>query len=100
VKIFAGDDQRYIFPRWFKSMQSSFPTSMDYVDGFAVHWYWDRVIPVHELDETHRLFPNKIIMNTESCMGDNPLDGRGPHIGSWRRGELYARDIIKARSEL
>lgn len=50
-------------------MQIAHPESIQYLDGFAVHWYWDDIAPPSLLDKTHEKFPDKFILNTESCLG-------------------------------
>lgn len=50
-------------------MQAAHPESVKYLDGFAVHWYWDDIAPPSLLDQTHEKFPDKFILNTESCLG-------------------------------
>lgn len=50
-------------------MQQAHQEAMGYVDGFAVHWYWDDLAPPSLLDKTHNLFPDKFLLNTESCLG-------------------------------
>lgn len=89
VKILAGDDQRYIFPWWFQAMRKENAIALDYVYGLAVHFYADGVTSPKLLEETHREFPNKIIINTESSMGSNPNEIRGPLLGSWNRAVNY-----------
>jgi glucosylceramidase len=42
-----------------------------YIDGVAVHWYLDFIVPVKVLDEVHKDFGNKIIMNTEASQGES-----------------------------
>lgn len=69
--------------------------TMDYVDGFGVHWYWDEFIPPNVLDQTHLTFPSKIILNTESSFGDKPYQEHKPILGSWSRGEAYVKDVIE-----
>lgn len=95
VKLFAGDDQRYTFPWWFEKINSSTPNAMDFVSGMAVHWYWDRTISPKLLDAAHNQFPDKIILNTESSVGDKPFQFHGPVLGSWSRAETYALAIIE-----
>lgn len=41
-----------------------------YIDGVAVHWYLDFIVPVKVLDEVHKDFGNKIIINTEASQGE------------------------------
>uniref|UniRef100_A0A1L8DQR2 Glucosylceramidase n=2 Tax=Nyssomyia neivai TaxID=330878 RepID=A0A1L8DQR2_9DIPT len=89
LMILAGDDQRYTFPWWFHEMEATRPNVMNDVDGFAVHWYWDRFVPPLVLDTTQMTFPDKLILNTESSIGDKPLQVHGPILGSWSRAEEY-----------
>lgn len=95
VKIFAGDDQRYTFPWWFDQMKLGASNAMDFVSGLAVHWYLDRFVTPLLLDEAHKKYPDKIILNTESTIGDKPLEVHGPILGSWSRAEKYAVGIIQ-----
>lgn len=100
VKLFAGDDQRYTFPWWFNQMNRGFPNATDYIDGYAVHWYWDVFTTPSLLDLTYQQYPDKIILNTESCLGDKPFDVHGPILGSWERGESYINGIFQVRNRL
>lgn len=50
-------------------MNKTNPKSMEYIDALAVHWYTDLIIPTSVLKDTHNLFPDKIIISTESCIG-------------------------------
>ena len=66
-----------------------------YVHGVAVHWYLDSLVPPSlSLGATHHLFPEYYLFATEACAGWNPLQ-RGVMLGSWRRAEQYAHDIIQ-----
>ncbi|XP_031621155.1 lysosomal acid glucosylceramidase-like [Contarinia nasturtii] len=98
LKLFAGDDQRYTWPWWFEHLNKSTfdgKSAMDFVSGLAVHWYWDRLISPTLLDHTHEKFPDKILLNTESCIGDKPFEKHGPILGSWPRAERYALGMIQ-----
>lgn len=95
VLLFAGDDQRYTFPWWFNKIKNGAANAMDYVSGLAVHWYWDRMVTPKLLDAAHDQYPDKIILNTESSVGDRPSQFHGPILGSWKRAELYALAIIQ-----
>ncbi|XP_063705245.1 lysosomal acid glucosylceramidase [Culicoides brevitarsis] len=96
VLLFAGDDQRYTFPRWFNDMKEGNPDSMKYIDGLAVHWYWDMFIPPGStIGKTKKLYPEKLIINTESCLGDKPWDHHGPVLGSWGRAMEYITPIMQ-----
>lgn len=89
VRIFTGDDQRYTFPWWMQKMATTYAQSLDYIDGMAVHWYWDQYAPPTLLDKAHEAWPDKLILNTESCDGDKPFQTHGPELGSWQRAEKY-----------
>lgn len=91
VKIFAGDDQRYLFPSFFQEMEFTNAKSLDYLDGFAVHFYFDSLLPPSMLDDTIRLYPSKVIINTESCVGI----GQGPLLGSWVNAQTYILSYIE-----
>lgn len=41
-----------------------------YVDGTAVHWYSDQWVGPEVLDETQGLFPDKWLLHTEACQGE------------------------------
>lgn len=45
------------------------PKVKDYVDGVAVHWYWDIVDPRIGLEATHQHFPDKFLISTEASSG-------------------------------
>lgn len=96
VKIFAGDDQRYTFPSWFDTMYKSYPESEKFIDGHAVHWYWDQYITVKNIQKTYEKYPNKLIISTEACNGDKPWNVHKPVIGDWKRGEDYVIDILES----
>ncbi|KAM8704289.1 hypothetical protein ACLKA7_008829 [Drosophila subpalustris] len=95
VLIFGNDDQRYTYPSWFRKMRSSRSNALDYLDGLAVHWYWDEIFGPNLLDEAHAEMPNKLMLNTESCIGDKPWQTHGPELGSWGRGESYMRAYMQ-----
>ncbi len=44
------------------------PFVVQRMDGIALHFYYDWVTPT-VLDYAHTLYPDKFIMNTESCVG-------------------------------
>ncbi|XP_070073173.1 lysosomal acid glucosylceramidase [Drosophila takahashii] len=91
VLIFGDDDQRYTFPSWFREMRSARNDSMSYLDGLAVHWYFDDFFAPELIDMAHTDMPNKMILNTESCIGEKFWQTRGPMLGAWHRGDAYMR---------
>lgn len=76
-------------------MKSSRSDSLDYIDGLAVHWYWDEIFKPVFIDKTLEQLPGKILINTESCIGDKPWQKAGPLLGSWARGEKYTRAFMQ-----
>lgn len=41
-----------------------------YIDGVAVHYYYDDRFPVQILDDVHKDYRNKMILNTEASHGE------------------------------
>ncbi|XP_058057190.1 lysosomal acid glucosylceramidase-like [Anopheles bellator] len=95
VKLFGCDDQRYTFPWWFGLMDQGDANATNYLDGLAVHWYWDGVAPAALLDQTAQRYPGKLIFNTEASLGDKPLQQHHPILGSWDRAESYILYILQ-----
>ncbi|XP_067617065.1 lysosomal acid glucosylceramidase-like [Eurosta solidaginis] len=93
--IFGNDDQRYTFAFWFKLMRLSRPDSLDYLSGLSVHWYWDEIFEPSFIDIAHKQMPDKIMLISESCIGDKPWQKKTPILGSWKRGEKMARGFLQ-----
>ncbi|CAG9854468.1 unnamed protein product [Phyllotreta striolata] len=91
IRLLAFDDFRALLPH---SIQFILPDeeTLKYVDGIAVHWYYDSEANSYILDDVHNKYPDKFILYTESCTGyiDNTV-----RLGCWQRGEDYARNIIE-----
>ncbi|KRT82705.1 glycoside hydrolase, partial [Oryctes borbonicus] len=92
LNILALDDQRFYLP-WFMDFVFKNPIARDYINGTAVHWYWDNLFPASLLTKLHNRHPDKFIIATEACKGF--FLSRGVRLGSWSRGEDYAQDIIE-----
>lgn len=95
IKLFANDDQRYTVAWWFQDMEKSHNKSVEYIDGLAVHWYWDEFIPPTLLDDHHKRYPHMLIFNTEASVGDKPWESSTPILGSWKRAESYIEAIME-----
>ncbi|VVC33980.1 Glycosyl hydrolase family 30, TIM-barrel domain,Glycoside hydrolase family 30,Glycosyl hydrolase [Cinara cedri] len=91
--LLAIDDQRIVLPWWMKMLMSD-KECAKYIDGVAIHWYLDFIVPVKVLNEVHKEFGDKIIINTEASQGDKPWDFVKVQLGSWTRAENYVNDII------
>ncbi|CAH1363805.1 unnamed protein product [Tenebrio molitor] len=98
IKIITLDDQRFFLP-WFVNIVFKHKTTRDYVDGIAVHWYYDTIFPPSLVKDTHESFPEKFLLATEACRGDKPGE-KDVDLGSWQRGERYAEDIIEVRPQI
>ncbi|XP_063229550.1 lysosomal acid glucosylceramidase-like isoform X2 [Bacillus rossius redtenbacheri] len=94
TKLLALDDQRFMLPWWINILMSD-RLAASYVDGVAVHWYWDSLLPARLLDWTHDNHPDKFIISTEASVGDKPWQFEKVALGSWSRGEAYMDDIIE-----
>ncbi|XP_078314171.1 lysosomal acid glucosylceramidase-like [Crassostrea virginica] len=94
VKIMILDDARVQLPYWAEQVFSS-EEARKYVSGIAVHWYEDFITPSLALASTHKKFPDKFLLATEACAGSMPWDIPKVALGSWKRGEDYAHDIIQ-----
>ncbi|XP_068229944.1 lysosomal acid glucosylceramidase-like [Palaemon carinicauda] len=92
LKLMIMDDQRYLLPDWAVTVLND-TEAAQYVDGIAVHWYWDDFSSPNLLTRTHELFPDAFLLGTEACVGDKPYEVEVA-IGSWERLERYANDII------
>lgn len=60
-----------------------------YIDGIAVHWYLDFIVPVKVLNEVHKNFGDKIIMNTEASQGLLMLESKVFVVILLRKGNVY-----------
>ncbi|XP_068179932.1 lysosomal acid glucosylceramidase isoform X2 [Antennarius striatus] len=92
--ILILDDNRLLLPYWAKVVLSDIQAGR-YINGVAVHWYFDSLVPAEiSLGLTHHLYPEYYLFGTEACAGWSGLD-RGVKLGSWRRAEQYAHDILE-----
>ena len=94
TKVMILDDQRFLLPAWADIVLGD-PETASFVDGIAVHWYGDPFFPAEALTATHNHHPDKFILNTEACEGSYPWEIQKVALGSWKRAETYAADIIR-----
>lgn len=90
--LLGFDDQRIIVNKFEEVIAND--ETRSYIDGMAIHWYWDRLAPPSVLDNFHEKFPDIFIFGTEACRGELPLE-QDVILGSWDRGEHYATDIME-----
>jgi hypothetical protein len=48
---------------------AEYPEALPFIDGLAVHYYFDRITPPSILNAISRRFPDKIILATEASEG-------------------------------
>ncbi|CAG4933580.1 unnamed protein product [Colias eurytheme] len=94
VKILTCDDQRYSIPFFFNILINEYPEAINYIDGIAVHYYGDKIIPASVLDIATRNHPDKFILATEACEGSMPWE-EDVDLGSWGRANGYITDIME-----
>lgn len=97
VKLLILDDQRVFLPYWANIVLAD-AEAAKYVSGIAFHWYWNHLRGAHVLTETHKRHPDKFLLATEACEGSSSLSKNRVLLGSWKRAESYALDIIQVLS--
>lgn len=68
MKIFIMEENRLTLPDWPKKVFED-QRARNIASGVAVHFYRDKVIDPHKLNEINQLFPEKSIIYTEACTG-------------------------------
>ena len=89
IKLMILDDDRQFLPEWAEAFEAN-DTALDYITGFAIHAYDIDTDPA-TLDTVSHNFPDKFILSTEFCDRLTPAVA----LGSWERGEDYARHIFQ-----
>ncbi|KAL0867557.1 hypothetical protein ABMA27_008327 [Loxostege sticticalis] len=95
VKILAMDDMRQFITNYFYMLKTHNPKVLDYIDGVAVHFYFDPLVPPQIMSLAVQDVPDKFIISTEACAGSFPGDSPKVDLGSWERAQLYIKDIIE-----
>ncbi|XP_077483352.1 lysosomal acid glucosylceramidase-like [Amblyomma americanum] len=94
MKLLILDDQRVFLPYWANVVLAD-PDAAKYVSGIAFHWYWNHIRGPQVLTQTHKRHPSKFLLATEACEGASSLSRNRVVLGSWKRAESYALDIIQ-----
>lgn len=94
-KLMIGDDNLGFLNFQTPSVMADQDTAK-YISGLAFHWYSSGVVPYDHLNSLYEHIKDKInfVLMTEACTGSKPTS-RGPRLGDWSRGEMYASDIIE-----
>lgn len=95
VKIHGYDDNRDVVLPYMEEMLSTHPEAMDYISTIDVHGYYDNKSSPYILDALNTLY-EKPILYTEMSFGGGNMEGTGPKIGSWNRGEKLVANIMGA----
>ncbi|XP_011706061.1 PREDICTED: glucosylceramidase-like [Wasmannia auropunctata] len=95
IKIFSMDDNRLSLPHWPKMVFQD-QKARDVITGTAIHFYYDNVVNSSVLDEIKQLFPEKSLIYSEASIGI--FEVKKVILGSWERGERYAKNIIESMS--
>ncbi|XP_037292893.1 lysosomal acid glucosylceramidase [Manduca sexta] len=93
VKLLGVDDQRSAIPIWLNLVALRRPEVLNYLDGIAVHFYFDQFITADTIPLTLKQYPQLFALATEASFGaiaDIKVDW-----GSWERAASYAKDIIE-----
>ncbi|MGM0675766.1 MAG: glycoside hydrolase family 30 protein, partial [Spirochaetota bacterium] len=85
VKLLILDHNRDIMVERVKGVLSD-PEAARFVWGVGFHWYMSEAF--ENVGAVHDLFPDTHLLFTEGCQ-----EG-GVHLGSWKTGERYARNMI------
>ena len=93
MKLLILDDNRVRAKNWVNTVFSD-PIAKSFVDGTAIHWYWNSLSSPSVTTEIHNAFPDKLILASEACDGWTPLEHQ-VWLGDWSRAEDYAKSIIE-----
>lgn len=93
IKLMILDDNRIRAWNWVNTVLGD-KDARNYVDGTAIHWYWNSWSSASVTSDVHRAFPDKFILATEACDGWMPLQHK-VWLGDWSRAEDYAHSIVE-----
>ncbi|CAH1254156.1 GBA [Branchiostoma lanceolatum] len=94
INLMILDDSRLWLPGWATSVLNNGTMAAKYVDGIAVHWYADQLVPANVLSFTHDDLPDYFVLATEACQGFWPWDDK-VLLGNWNRAVEYIKDIYQ-----
>lgn len=95
LKIIMLDDQLLLAPIWVPKLLDDSDTAK-YISGIGFHWYANNFLARFGQDWLRKSYPDYFWMSTEACEGYRlGLDPEKVILGSWKRAENYASDIIE-----
>ncbi|XP_072376443.1 putative glucosylceramidase 3 [Diabrotica undecimpunctata] len=92
INILAIDDVRPFLTHAVREIMAE-PENREFIDGIAIHWYFDNETNAYMLNEINEEYPEKYMLYTEACLGVE--EEFNVLLGSWERGEAYANNIIQ-----
>ena len=93
VKIIGFDHNKDHVLEWAQGLYAD-PAAAKYFAGVGVHWYGG--LNTQNLNETHNLAPDKIILGTEACNCVGNVVYKEPSVSAWwTRAEKLALDILE-----
>ncbi|XP_032527246.2 lysosomal acid glucosylceramidase-like [Danaus plexippus] len=95
IKLLTIDDQRGLIPLFSALFSIIAPEAIEYVDGFALHSYFNKITPPSMSTFLLKQFPDKFALVTEYCAGSSPSDEPKVDLGSWARAKDYVQDILE-----
>ncbi|XP_028159418.1 lysosomal acid glucosylceramidase-like [Ostrinia furnacalis] len=93
--ILAVDDNRDKIVDYFNILAYTNPLTLQYIDGVAVHFYYNKLVPPEMLTFPLKNHPDIFVISTEACAGFLPNEYPKVDLGSWSNAQLYIRDIIE-----
>ncbi|KAG8304354.1 hypothetical protein J6590_057986 [Homalodisca vitripennis] len=95
VKLLSLDDERP-FLNWWADRLYVDKEVAQFVDGIALHWYFDNAKSIVELEGFNTKYPDKIMVYTESSINSFQSSGGGSvNLGDWSRALRYINNVYQ-----
>ncbi|XP_046673234.1 putative glucosylceramidase 4 [Homalodisca vitripennis] len=92
VKVITLDDERPFLP-WFSNNVFSDKEAAQYIDGIALHSYFDSDSNIDYLQEFHNNYPDKFILYTENSL--RGFGSKAVKLGSWDDATNYITNLFQ-----
>ncbi|KAG8324284.1 hypothetical protein J6590_095815 [Homalodisca vitripennis] len=94
IKILTLDDERP-FMSWWSDRMFTDKEAAHYIDGIALHWYFDNNRSISELEQFNKKYPDKFILYTESSINTFQSGGSAVSLGDWSRAVRYINNVFQ-----
>uniref|UniRef100_A0A1B6LL69 Glucosylceramidase n=1 Tax=Graphocephala atropunctata TaxID=36148 RepID=A0A1B6LL69_9HEMI len=95
IKLLSLEDERP-FLNWWADRLYADKEVAQYVDGIALHWYFDNNRSVVELEAFNQKYPDKMMIYTESSINSFQSSGGGTvNLGDWSRALRYINNVYQ-----